>query len=475
MIGSRLPRAAGLSALCIALLAALGWALGESALTSFVPGWPTLKANTALAMGALGGALLASGRLRQGLAAAAGLVALSSLVEWTGGVDLGIDELLISDPASRTAGAPPGRMAAATAAGLLLVAIAALVPRPVPSQLCALAAFGTGWLALLAHAAELGPLTGVWSFGTVSLPTALALCALGAGAAALHPSEGLAPALTADHGGARLLRMLGPGAVLLPALTAFGMARVGRWLDWPGGFSLAAATTLDVVLFSGMLAVTAAATARAEQSRQEALDEAARMRIEANEDERRAVASELHDALGQSLTALGWVLARVPPHEGVSEARELVGALREDVRRIALDLRPSLLDDLGLAPALRWQVGVWSARSGVAATFEASGAGGRHAQAVENAAFRIFQEALTNVRLEQRPDGVCLEVIDDGVGFVPSLPRPPSLGLSGMAERARLAGGSLTVNSSPGSSSPGSSSPGSSSGGGTSISVWLPA
>jgi PAS domain S-box-containing protein len=198
------------------------------------------------------------------------------------------------------------------------------------------------------------------------------------------------------------------------------------------------------------------------------LHEYARGLLEVQERERRHVACELHDEIGQSLTGLRLTLelaSRSPPgrvRESLDEARRLIQDLTAKVRDLSLSLRPSMLDDLGLLPALRWYVERYTAQTKVRVAFEHRGLGRRLPAAAETAAYRIVQEALSNVarhagvdhctlavRLEGRV--LHLRIEDGGRGFdVGSVRREPSTGLSGMRERAALLGGQARFESAPG-------------------------
>lgn len=197
--------------------------------------------------------------------------------------------------------------------------------------------------------------------------------------------------------------------------------------------------------------------------------------ISAQEDERQRVSRELHDQTSQSLTSLMLGL-RILEMAGtmeeakgrIAELRSLVESTLEDVHRLALELRPSILDSLGLLTALQQYAQDFSTRSGLAVDFHASGfeEGSRLPPQVEVTLYRIVQEALTNVARHARPQRVSVLlqrrgptvraiVEDDGVGFdaaslLPSHERGKRLGLFGMEERAALVGGRLTVESSPG-------------------------
>ncbi len=195
--------------------------------------------------------------------------------------------------------------------------------------------------------------------------------------------------------------------------------------------------------------------------------------LEIQEQERRQLARELHDEIGQVLTAvkidLQTQLMRVgsgPLGEGIVGSIGLVDEALDRVRSLSLDLRPALLDDLGLQPALRWFLDRQSRTSGLDVQFHADLPQERLEPDVETACFRIAQEALTNVlrhanarhvRVDLRMRGGELEltVEDDGKGYnVPAAQARAasgaSMGLLGMEERAELAGGRIEMRSSLG-------------------------
>jgi signal transduction histidine kinase len=189
------------------------------------------------------------------------------------------------------------------------------------------------------------------------------------------------------------------------------------------------------------------------------------------EREKTRVARELHDELGQALTALkidaGWMKSHVPPdaaalQEKLAAMQALLDGTVAATRRISSDLRPLILDDLGLAAAADWLVKNFTARTGIPCEL-ALGPGFEdipdpHATTL----FRTLQESLTNIAKHaearqvevtlSREDGdVALLVRDDGRGFSPGAPRKPaSYGLLGLRERAALLGGEVAIESAPG-------------------------
>jgi signal transduction histidine kinase len=192
--------------------------------------------------------------------------------------------------------------------------------------------------------------------------------------------------------------------------------------------------------------------------------------MSAQEQERRRIARELHDEIGQALTAVKINLEGVKDQPEASSARAkledsiaLTGRTLQQVRDLSLDLRPSLLDDLGLVAALRWYLERQAQRTGFAGQLIAEDAQGRLSPELETVCFRVAQEALTNVarhahaaqvQVELRAHQGSMELIvrDDGVGFdVPAArdraTRGTSLGLLGMQERVTLAGGRIEITS----------------------------
>lgn len=208
------------------------------------------------------------------------------------------------------------------------------------------------------------------------------------------------------------------------------------------------------------------------QQAQEAHREVLRRLSEAQETERGRISRELHDRLGQDLTALklGLQLLQkqgpftVPVQESIGKLQKLTAGLMRDLHRLAWELRPSALDDLGLELALQRFTTEWSENTGIALDFHSDGLNGQRLPLeFETALYRVAQEALTNVLrharasrvsvlLERHPERVSLIVEDNGAGFdAEAVLDSPStrgkLGLLGMSERVQLLGGTLTIES----------------------------
>jgi PAS domain S-box-containing protein len=188
------------------------------------------------------------------------------------------------------------------------------------------------------------------------------------------------------------------------------------------------------------------------------------------EEERKRVAREIHDDLGQSLTSIKIDLAsliRALPADQISESAKAESILRlvdqtiQSVRRIATELRPGVLDDLGLVAAVEWAAEEFAARSGTRLRMDLPREDLIIDQECATAIFRIFQETLTNVtrhaeatqvevHLGQKGDSVILHVRDNGCGMNEELATVGSLGILGMRERALLLNGKLTIHSAHG-------------------------
>jgi signal transduction histidine kinase len=192
----------------------------------------------------------------------------------------------------------------------------------------------------------------------------------------------------------------------------------------------------------------------------------------AQEEQQRRIAQNLHDHAGQMLTALIIQLAQLAGRlekmdsqlsSDLKRLHSLAGQGLDELRKLVYELRPSVLDDLGLGPAVRSYVDTYVKPVGIDVNLHMTDVGDRLAQDVETVAFRIIQEASTNVlrhaqarrvdvRLDRKGDSLLIMIRDDGIGFdfEEGVRERPSFGLHGMRERAQLVGGTLQVLSVPG-------------------------
>ncbi len=190
-----------------------------------------------------------------------------------------------------------------------------------------------------------------------------------------------------------------------------------------------------------------------------------RQLVQAQEEERKSISRELHDEVGQMLTALRMELRslqdlRTAPEEEfilhLEGAKRLAEQSLRSLRDMAMGLRPSLLDDLGLGPAVQWQARQFSKHTGIPVNVDVSGLREPLPEQHRTCIYRIVQEALTNcarhsraktieVAIQESDSAVSVVVKDDGAGFDPAQVRGRGLGLTGMQERVKDVGGELSV------------------------------
>jgi signal transduction histidine kinase len=240
---------------------------------------------------------------------------------------------------------------------------------------------------------------------------------------------------------------------------------------------------VSLLLLGGLLhiwmrsAATNEAQARLIREQNDKLQAArvSRRMAEMQEAERRDVANHLHDLVGQKLTAISLNLnimkGQLLPDQAnpigvrMDDSLRLVEETTESIRDVMAELRPAVLDDFGLAAVLRWYVGQFTKRTGVATSFVETGPARRLSPVAEHALFRMVQNALANVAKHAHAETsvvtlrtdtrvTCLTVADDGKGFDPSAVRQPALdhgwGLMILSERAVAIGANLSIESAPG-------------------------
>ncbi|HKW97367.1 MAG TPA: ATP-binding protein [Bryobacteraceae bacterium] len=191
--------------------------------------------------------------------------------------------------------------------------------------------------------------------------------------------------------------------------------------------------------------------------------------VKAQEEERRSLSRELHDEVGQILTALRMEVGSLEQlrtengqafQEHVEDAKQLAEQSLRAVRDMAMGLRPSMLDDLGLGPAVEWQARDFARRVGVPVSVEIDGDLKQISDAQRTCVYRVVQEALTNcarhaqaknirITLHGSEESLTLSVEDDGIGMASEIPERAGIGLVGIEERVRELGGTIHIQSQP--------------------------
>jgi signal transduction histidine kinase len=265
------------------------------------------------------------------------------------------------------------------------------------------------------------------------------------------------------------------------AARLYATARNRIWIVGAIALLATAAVSLAVLAYAGVLE-----RRLRDQLQRDALTTAELQRlsaqlVRAQEDERRLIARELHDEVGQALTALKIQLALAkPPADGprpraLEDARHIADGALQSVRHLSRLLHPPMLDDMGLPAALRWYLASFSDRTGVAAELVEAGMSERPAAEIEICLYRIVQEATTNVArhasarqcriyLQRLPASILLGIEDDGIGFdarQTASKTQTGLGLLGIRERVAGFRGTFRIESSVG--------------GGTRLHIELPA
>lgn len=269
----------------------------------------------------------------------------------------------------------------------------------------------------------------------------------------------------------QMATVLGPGQAICAPLSVGGEL---HGLLMVFGSDLQATDLMAVTAFANQatIALKNASLLHAATKHKEDLQRLSNQLLDAQEAERKRISLELHDELGQTLTVIGMNLEELEtalppeasPHlkERLAETTGLADETLEQIREMALGLRPSLLDDLGLVPALHWYTNRLAQRVPINISFEAVNCEDRLPAQFETALYRIVQEALTNitrhaqatrahVRLEGRASTITMTIEDDGQGFDPeTVASRGGVGLLGIRERTALLRGSLGIKSQPG-------------------------
>jgi signal transduction histidine kinase len=466
------------------------------------------------------------------------LIGSITLVEYLTNLNSRFDSLLFPAALQKTQESFPGRPSPHTALSFLLIGAALISMRIKRARVCRWAeplALGAALIALLAlvgYIYQVAFLYSITSYTGMALHSALTFVVLSVGMLFLRPERGLISFVTSDTAAGLMVRHLLPATIAIPVVLG-GLIMLGArtgFYDMAFGMVLcvvASIVILTVLIWRNakVLYRTDADRNQAEEALREAFDElegrveqrtaelsaingrlqnevlghkrAETERVQllqrlvtAQEEERRRISRELHDQMGQHIAALMLGLKALktssgvllPANEQLQKLCELTNQLAEEVHRLARELRPAALDDLGLHTALSNYVEQWSEHTGISIDFHSRGLEKqRISPQIETTVYRIVQEALTNVLkhasakrvsviIENRSDQIRALVEDDGKGFDADTPTSATgssggLGLIGMKERVALVGGKFKVESKPGSGTtiviriPSSSSP----------------
>jgi signal transduction histidine kinase len=481
----------------VTLTVPVGWLLGVPILRPVNPTvTPTHVINSALGISlSLSIVLLYRGMpARWGWIAWTAIIVVASevLVEYLTPGELPFAQSIrFLDPFSNVEKIPPN--AAMCIWFLSLAALLLTLGRPLALRIgqgCCVAAGFIAALAIIGHAYTVEPFYilaspypreapyNMGNYSGMTVPGAVTYLLIAVSLLLLRSDRGMMRILTTRSSAGVMSRRLYTAVVFIPPILGFVAlvsAEVWKWYDVPFAISLLA--LVIVLLFAAVVAVTSLkleqvdiSRVRAEQglrASREQLRELSGHIQDMQEEERVRIAREVHDELGQSLTALKMDVAMLRNQLPMTDELErrtssmirLVNSTIRSVQRISSELRPSLLDDLGLEAAIEWQAREFEQRSGVACTLDLNASRLTIDAARSTALFRIFQETLTNIarhanakhvdiRLSEEDGSVHLRVRDDGIG-IESETNSESLGIMGMRERALLAGGTLSIESEP--------------------------
>jgi signal transduction histidine kinase len=441
----RAARVCGVVVSAVGALVFLAWAVDNPTLNRALAGHFIMQLNTGLAFILAGAALWIQPRL-PAMLCAIGVTA--------GGLFMVVQHV-------RAGTIVPGRMEPDTATGFVLIGTALLlrtVGKPAAARVATwltIACLLIAMVGLFGFTYNVKFFYGVTQYVRMTLGAALAFVVLGLGTLFADPERGVMATVVSDSAGGVMARRLYPAAIAIPILLG-QLTLIGEsYRLYNGKLGLSLFLLTSIIVFVVLVSLTYRALDRTD---------AERMRLAAvllEEAERRHIAKELHDEVGQSLTALKLRLQVASADEQVVEARALVDELLTRVSNLSLDLRPAMLDDLGLLPALVWLFDRYTSQTRVQVQFAHAGLEGRVSPVVETAAFRIVQEALTNVarhaavqtvdvRVWRDGRALSVQIADAGAGFdvAAALAAGRSTGLSGMRERAAALGGKMEIESS---------------------------
>ena len=485
-----LPIASGIIGLLGGASSMIGWMFDIPRLIDWDLDGITIKFNPSLAVTAIGAGVLIRALypsyswVIRTLGGVALFIGAATLFEHLTGLNLGIDTLFFDEAPNAPATSAPGRMgmpasSVLTCLGSALIFITYRRRLPIASAL-SLFSLALTVLSLVGYLFGASALYSISGLTGIALQTATILCALALGMLVIASDTGIMSILLRDDmGGALFRRLIFP---IVAISVGLGFLRVfaqnAGYVDTASG--TAARTVIEMILLVALLWWTAESLSRSEarsrdSARSKAENETHRRISRAQEAERRRIARDVHDHIGQQVTALRLRL------ESLCKRRDLETGLRSDLENLCeqsskLDsdlsllvwqMRPSILDSHGLASALNSFIREWSRTNGIDAEFQCPDAEGRLSPEIETNLYRIIQEALNNVLKHASADRVSITmnyigdeavivIEDDGSGFDTEsedihTTESSGFGLVGMRERAALVGGRLEIESSPGS------------------------
>lgn len=527
-----IPKVAGVIGIIVPCITLLGWSSNITILRTFLPNQPQMVPNTAICFILASISLLLSikdtssrhiGIIARLLALVVITAASFTLLEYLLSADLNIDLLLFAEEARKSSDTFPGRSSPHTALSFLIFGSALTLlnaKAKIARQIAQSLALMTAFIALLAFIGYVYRVTNLYAISPqtgMALHTVLTFCILSLGALFAKPSGGWFSLLLSESVGGKAARQLLPAATLIPiALGGIIVAGAHKNL-YDAKFGMAICVVGSIGALALLIGRCARDIHKTDMCRIEAeialrkahseLEERVKKRTEelsrvnealqaeivshkgaqtaraqllkqlvtAQEEERRRISRELHDHMGQHLSALMLRLktlkmtqhAHTTNNANINQIEELTNQLVDSVHTLAWELRPPALDDLGLMTALSNYTEKWSQRSDVAIDFQCTGLNNkRFPPEIETTVYRAVQEALTNVLkhasarnvsliLERRPDHLLVLIEDDGKGFDETVALDfsgigRSLGLLGMRERIALVGGALEIDSETG-------------------------
>jgi signal transduction histidine kinase len=501
---TRVSDGAALFVIVCGALNIIGWLTGNSLLKDPF-GTNFMAPNTALCFITSGLALVLANRghrLLRGvallLAACVTAFAILTVLEYLTGHDFGIDRIFLENRLGdwTKPNVLPGRFAPQTALAFSLIGPALLFGRLRTrhfrvSELLAIPVLLIGFLSLIGYAYRVEPLYGISDYSSMALHTAFCLAALAIGLLWSAPEHGIMTlVLGADAGGVTARRLLMAVIFMLPLL---GWVQIRVQAAGLLNFHLGVAffVLASVIIFSVLILRTARKLGSLDEQRKaaersllqshaeleslvarrtEALRQLSARLLRLQDQERRRIARELHDSVGQYLAALKINCDLLSNAKGddagrvIADTRRLLDQCIGEIRTLSYLLHPPVLDEAGINSAAQWYIEGFSKRSGVQVSLDLQ-CPDRLPAEIELMLFRVLQEGLTNIHrhsgsdraevgLDCQPEKVVLRIRDYGRGMTPAqlenFERVQSglgVGLAGMRERAAQLGGQLKISS----------------------------